>query len=73
MPRFGPISRRDLIRTMQKAGFVGPFAGSRHEFMVRGDVKNQANIWCWPIGSGEFYGYRTDPKMSAEVKAGATP
>jgi hypothetical protein len=41
--------------------------------MVRGDVKNQANIWCWPIGSGEFYGYRTDPKMPPEVKAGATP
>jgi hypothetical protein len=41
--------------------------------IVRGDVKNQANIWCWPIGSGEFYGYRTDPKMPPEVKAGATP
>ncbi len=41
--------------------------------MVRGNVKNQANIWCWPIGSGEFYGYRMDPKMPPEVKAAATP
>jgi hypothetical protein len=41
--------------------------------LLRGDTKNQVNIWCWPIGSGEFYGYRTDPKMSPEVKAGATP
>jgi hypothetical protein len=41
--------------------------------MVRGSAKNQANIWCWPIGSGEFYGYRMDEKMPAEVRAGATP
>ena len=41
--------------------------------ILRGDVKNQVNIWCWPAGSGEFYGYRTDPKMPPEVKAGVTP
>ena len=23
--------------------------------------KSQVNIWCWPVGSGEVYGYRTDP------------
>lgn len=40
---------------------------------VRGDGKNQVNIWCWPIGSGEFYGYRTDPAMPPEVRAGVTP
>jgi len=33
----------------------------------------QVNIWCWPIGSGEVYGYRTDPKMPASVRAGVTP
>jgi hypothetical protein len=27
----------------------------------------------WPIGSGEVYGYRTDSKMPAEVRAGVTP
>jgi len=41
--------------------------------ILRGDVKNQVNIWCWPAGSGEFYGYRTDPKMPAKVKAAVTP
>ncbi len=41
--------------------------------IIRGDVKNQFNIWCWPIGSGEMYGYRTDPKMPPEVKAAVTP
>ncbi len=39
----------------------------------RGSSKNQANIWCWPCGSGEVYGYRTDLAMSAEVRAGVTP
>jgi hypothetical protein len=35
--------------------------------------KSQVNIWCWPIGSGEVYGYRMDPKMPARVRAGVTP
>jgi hypothetical protein len=40
---------------------------------LRGNTKSQVNLWNWPIGSGEVYGYRTDGKMSAEVKAGVTP
>jgi sialate O-acetylesterase len=40
---------------------------------LRGSSKSQVNIWCWPIGSGEVYGYRTDAAMSAEVRAGVTP
>ena len=40
---------------------------------LRGQHKSQVNIWCWPVGSGEVWGYRTDPKFSAEVHAGATP
>ncbi|MBN2136489.1 MAG: DUF1080 domain-containing protein [Sedimentisphaerales bacterium] len=40
---------------------------------LRGSGKNQVNIWCWPIGSGEFYGYRTDRNQPAEIRAGVTP
>lgn len=40
---------------------------------VRGSSKSQINIWCWPVGSGEVYGYRMDKKMSPEVRAGVTP
>lgn len=40
---------------------------------LRGMPKAQVNIWCWPIGSGEVYGYRNDDKMPAEVRAGVTP
>ena len=41
--------------------------------ILRGSGKNQVNIWCWPIGSGEFYGYRMDKSMPPEVRAGVTP
>lgn len=40
---------------------------------LRGSSKAQVNIWCWPIGSGEMYGLRTDPKSSPELRAAATP
>lgn len=40
---------------------------------LRGSTKSQVNLWNSPIGSGEVYGYRTDGRMSAEVKAGVTP
>lgn len=40
---------------------------------LRGEGKSQVNIWCWPIGSGEVYGYRMDQNMPAEVRAGVTP
>ncbi len=40
---------------------------------LRGSSKSQINIWCWPIGSGEVYGYRMDDKMPPEVRAGVTP
>ncbi len=40
---------------------------------LRGSSKSQVNIWNWPIGSGEVYGYRTDDKMSQEVRKGVTP
>lgn len=41
--------------------------------LLRGDGKSQVNIWCWPVGSGEVYGYRMDKSMPAEVRAGVTP
>jgi hypothetical protein len=40
---------------------------------LRGSSKAQVNIWTWPIGSGEVYGYRMDRNMPPEVRAGVTP
>lgn len=41
--------------------------------LLRGQMKSQCNIWCWPVGSGEVYGYRIDQKMPPEVRARITP
>ena len=40
---------------------------------LRGTSKCQINIWNWPVGSGEIWGYRTDPSMPGEVRRAATP
>ena len=50
-----------------------PVPDSDSGIFVRGTPKSQVNIWCWPTGSGEVYGYRMDEKMPSEVRAGVTP
>jgi hypothetical protein len=40
---------------------------------LRGYPQAQINLWCWPIGSGELWGYRRDQAMPPEVRAGAVP
>ena len=40
---------------------------------LRGSGRSQINIWCWPVGSGEVYGYRMNKSMPPEVRAGVTP
>ncbi len=50
-----------------------PVPDSDSGIYVRGTSKAQINIWNWPVGSGEVYGYRTDSKMPASVRAGVTP
>ena len=39
MPSFGPTKRKDLIKALKKAGFEGPFAGGKHEFLVKGELR----------------------------------
>jgi predicted RNA binding protein YcfA (HicA-like mRNA interferase family) len=39
MPRFGPIKRRDLIRALRRAGFLGPAPAGAHEIMWKGALK----------------------------------
>ena len=40
---------------------------------LRGSSKSQINIWNWPVGSGEIWGYRTDEEMPANIRRAATP
>lgn len=35
----GPIKRRDLIRALRELGFEGPYAGGRHEFIIKGALR----------------------------------
>ena len=38
MAALGPISRTKLIRALRKAGFAGPYTGSDHDFIQKGDL-----------------------------------
>jgi hypothetical protein len=49
-----------------------PAAGDSGIYL-RGSAKSQVNIWNWPVGSGEIWGYRTDKNMPPEVRKAATP
>ena len=37
MSRLTPVSRTELIKRLKKMGFEGPYPGSDHDYMVRGD------------------------------------
>lgn len=58
-------SGRPQVQEVPDAGDSGIY--------LRGSSKSQVNMWCWPVGSGEVYGYRTDRSMPAAVRAGVTP
>jgi hypothetical protein len=51
---------------------VHPQPGADSGIYLRGSSKAQLNIWCWPIGSGEVYGYRNNQKDPV-IRAGVTP
>ena len=38
MPHFGPIKRRELVAGLRRLGYHGPYAGGRHEFMLRDQI-----------------------------------
>jgi predicted RNA binding protein YcfA (HicA-like mRNA interferase family) len=38
MPTLGPIKRKDLIYYFRKIGFIGPFSGSNHQFMIKDNL-----------------------------------
>jgi len=39
MPSFGPVKRKDLVKALRQAGFEGPYAGGKHEFLVKGEIR----------------------------------
>jgi hypothetical protein len=70
----GPVMKRPVI------GFDGKETGQQVDveeldsgIYLRGSSKSQVNLWNWPCGSGEVYGYRTDKSQPPAVIAGVTP
>ncbi len=39
MPPFKPLKRKELIKVLKDAGFEGPYAGGRHEFLIKGELR----------------------------------
>jgi hypothetical protein len=39
MPKLRPIKRKDLISFLHQLDFTGPYAGGKHEYMQRGQLK----------------------------------
>lgn len=37
MPK--PISQREMVRRFKKLGWEGPYAGGKHSFMCKGELK----------------------------------
>ena len=60
---------RDIIGKEMKLALPDADSG----IYLRGSGTHQVNIWCWPIGSGEMYGIRTDPSTAPELRAAVTP
>ena len=41
--------------------------------LLRGNTGGQANLWCWPIGSGELWSVRNNKNLAPEIRAAAVP
>jgi len=53
MPVIGPIKRNELIRYLRKLSFTGPYSGSKHQFMEKGNLTLRLpNPHKSDIGSG---------------------
>lgn len=52
---------------------INPTPNADSGIFLRGQAKSQVNIWCWPVGSGEVWGYRNDKAQPAETRAAVTP
>lgn len=70
-----PIIRFDGTHKLDAAGkpITINVPDSDSGILNRGSMKSQCNIWCWPCGSGEVYGYRMDEKMPPAVRAALVP
>jgi len=39
MSELNPISRKQLIRSLKKFGFDGPYSGGKHQYMIKENLR----------------------------------
>ncbi|MDP3850218.1 MAG: DUF1080 domain-containing protein [Luteolibacter sp.] len=69
----GPLKSQPLVQADGSEKGAAGIEDHDSGIYLRGNPKSQVNLWNRPIGSGEVYGYRTDPQMPDEIKAAVTP
>jgi hypothetical protein len=70
----GPTQARPVINAQgEESGQTLQVEELDSGVYMRGNINSQVNLWNWPVGSGEVYGYRTNKGHSPEVRAGVTP
>jgi predicted RNA binding protein YcfA (HicA-like mRNA interferase family) len=37
--KLSPLSRQDLIRRLRTLGWGGPYSGTKHQHMIKGDIQ----------------------------------
>jgi len=72
VPVIGPDGSQATNAEGKALTVAVPAAGDSGIYL-RGSSKSQINIWNWPVGSGEIWGYRTDENMPPDVRQAATP
>ena len=74
-PEPGPKRKRPVIKPdgTEKKGAGVEVEELDSGIYLRGNSKSQVNLWNWPCGSGEVYGYRTAKDTPPEVRAAVTP
>lgn len=38
MPKLNQVSWRELVSTLKALGFIGPYEGGKHPYMIKGDL-----------------------------------
>jgi hypothetical protein len=38
LPKLGPVSWRELVATLKALGFIAPYEGGKHPYMIKGGL-----------------------------------
>jgi len=69
MPRLGPIKRNDLVSHLRRLGFDGPYAGGKHQFMIREAVTSRSRILI-KVKSAETFSFAYFGRLESIATSG---